>query len=147
MSFEWTGFLWLLLLVPLLVAIYVLAIRRRQKYAVRYASLSLVKDAAGRGPGIRRHIPAALFILGLAAAIVALARPSAHITLPSEQGTVILSMDVSGSMRAQDIKPSRMDAVKGGGAGIRRQAAAARADRDRRVQRDRGPRPAAHHRP
>jgi Ca-activated chloride channel family protein len=112
MSFEWTGFLWLLLLVPILVAAYILAIRRRQKYAVRYASLSLVKDAAGRGPGFRRHVPAALFILGLTAAIVAVARPSAHVILPSEQGTVILSMDVSGSMRAQDIKPSRMDAVK-----------------------------------
>jgi Ca-activated chloride channel homolog len=112
MSFEWTGFLWLLVLIPILVAAYVLAIRRRQKYAVRYASLSLVKDAAGRGPGLRRHIPAALFILGLASAIIAVARPSARVILPSEQGTVILSMDVSGSMRAQDIKPSRMDAVK-----------------------------------
>jgi Ca-activated chloride channel homolog len=112
MSFEWTGFLWLLLLIPILVAVYILAIRRRQKYAVRYASLSLIKDAAGRGPGFRRHIPAALFILGLTSAIIAVARPSAHVLLPSEQGTVILSMDVSGSMRAQDIKPSRMDAVK-----------------------------------
>jgi Ca-activated chloride channel homolog len=112
MSFEWTGFLWLLALVPILVAAYIVAIRKRQKYAVRYASLSLVKDAAGRGPGIRRHIPAVLFFLGLTAALVALARPSARVVLPSEQGTVILSMDVSGSMRAQDIKPSRMDAVK-----------------------------------
>jgi Ca-activated chloride channel family protein len=66
----------------------------------------------GKGPGIRRHVPAALFLLGLAVTLFALARPTATIMLPSEQGTVILSMDVSGSMRAQDIKPSRMDAVK-----------------------------------
>jgi len=112
MSFIWGGLLWLLALVPVLVGLYVLAQRRRQKYALRYASLSLVKDALGKGPGIRRHIPAALFLAGLAVIIFAVARPSATVTLPSEEGTVILSMDVSGSMRATDIKPSRMEAVK-----------------------------------
>jgi Ca-activated chloride channel family protein len=104
--------LWLLALVPILVGAYVLAQRRRQKYALRYASLSLIKEALGRGPGIRRHIPAGLFLAGLTVIIFALARPSATVTLPSEEGTVILSMDVSGSMRATDIKPSRMEAVK-----------------------------------
>lgn len=112
MTFIWGGLLWLLALVPILAGAYVLAQRRRQRYALRYASLSLVKDALGKGPGIRRHIPAALFLLGFAVMIFALARPSAVVMLPSEEGTVILSMDVSGSMRAQDIKPSRMDAVK-----------------------------------
>ena len=112
MNFVWPGILWLLALVPILVGAYVLAQRRRQKYALRYASLSLVKDALGRGPGIRRHIPAVLFLVGLAVIIFALARPSAAVTLPSEEGTVILSMDVSGSMRATDIKPSRIEAVK-----------------------------------
>ena len=112
MNFIWARMLWLLALVPVLVGLYVMAQRRRQKYALRYASLSLVKEALGRGPGIRRHIPAALFIAGLTVIIVALARPSATVNLPSEEGTVILSMDVSGSMRATDIKPSRMDAVK-----------------------------------
>jgi Ca-activated chloride channel family protein len=104
--------LWLLGLVPILVGAYILAQRRRQKYTLRYASLSLVKDALGKGPGIRRHLPAALFLLGLTVIIFALARPSATVTLPSEEGTVILSMDVSGSMRATDVKPSRMEAVK-----------------------------------
>jgi Ca-activated chloride channel homolog len=112
MNFIWGGMLWLLVLVPVLVGLYVLAQRRRQRYALRYASLSLVKDALGKGPGIRRHIPAALFLVGLTVIILALARPSAMVTLPSEEGTVILSMDVSGSMRATDIKPSRMEAVK-----------------------------------
>jgi Ca-activated chloride channel homolog len=112
MSFIWGGMLWLLVLVPVLVGLYVLAQRRRQRYALRYASLSLVKDALGKGPGIRRHIPAGLFLLGMTVIIFALARPSATVMLPSEEGTVILSMDVSGSMRATDIKPSRMEAVK-----------------------------------
>ena len=112
MSFIWARMLWLLGLVPILVGVYVLAQRRRQKYTLRYASLSLVKDALGKGPGIRRHLPAALFILGLTVIIFALARPSATVSLPSEEGTVILSMDVSGSMRATDVKPSRMEAVK-----------------------------------
>jgi len=112
MSFIWGKMLLLLLLVPVIVAAYVLTQRRRQRYALRYASLSLVKDALGKGPGIRRHIPAGLFLAGLAVLIFALARPSATVTLPSEEGTVILSMDVSGSMRATDIKPSRMEAVK-----------------------------------
>jgi len=112
MSFIWGRMLWLLALVPVLVAAYVLAQRRRQRYALRYASLSLVKDALGKGPGIRRHIPAGLFVAGVAVIVFALARPSATVDLPSEEGTVILSMDVSGSMRATDIKPSRMEAVK-----------------------------------
>ncbi len=112
MIFIWARMLLLLILVPFLVAAYVLAQRRRQKYALRYASLSLVKDALGKGPGIRRHIPAGLFLAGMTVIIFALARPSATVTLPSEEGTVILSMDVSGSMRATDIKPSRMEAVK-----------------------------------
>jgi Ca-activated chloride channel family protein len=112
MNFIWGGMLWLLGLIPVLVGLYVLAQRRRQKFALRYASLSLVKDALGKGPGIRRHIPAALFLAALAVIIFALARPSATVDLPAEEGTVMLSMDVSGSMRASDILPSRMEAVK-----------------------------------
>jgi Ca-activated chloride channel family protein len=112
MNFIWGGILWLLVLIPVLIGLYVLAQRRRQKFALRYASLSLVKDALGKRPGIRRHIPAALFLAALGVIIFALARPSATVDLPAEEGTVILSMDVSGSMRATDITPSRMEAVK-----------------------------------
>jgi len=112
MYFLWPLMLWLLLLIPALVVLYILAQRRRQRYALRYASLSLVKDALGRGPGFRRHIPPALFLSGLTVMIVALARPYTLVTLPSQQGTVILTMDVSGSMRADDLKPSRIEAAK-----------------------------------
>jgi len=104
--------LWLLLLVPVVVIGYILVQRRRQKYALRYASLSLVKEALGRGPGIRRHIPAILFLIGLTAMIAALSRPVATVMLPSQQSTVILTLDVSGSMQADDLKPNRMEAAK-----------------------------------
>ncbi len=112
MEFQWVQVLWLLLLVPALIAAYVIAQRRRQQYALRYASLSLVKEALGRGPGIRRHIPPILFLLGLTILILAMARPSATVMLPSQQGTVILTVDVSGSMAATDMKPNRLEAAK-----------------------------------
>jgi Ca-activated chloride channel family protein len=112
MSFLWPDFLWLLLLIPVLIIAYIIAQRRRQKYALRYASLSLVKEALGRGPGWRRHIPPILFLLGLTIMIVAFARPVATVMLPSNQGTIVLSIDVSGSMQAQDMKPNRLEAAK-----------------------------------
>ncbi len=112
MEFQWPVMLWGLFLVPVLIALYVLAQRRRQRYALRYASLSLVREALGRGPGWRRHLPAALFLLGLAAMLFALARPTSVVTLPSQEGTVILTIDVSGSMRADDLKPDRLTAAK-----------------------------------
>jgi len=104
--------LWFLFIVPVLVFCYVLIQRRRQKYALRYASLSLVKVALGHGPGKRRHIPAILFITGVAVMVFALARPNATLILPSQQSTIILAIDISGSMRADDFKPSRMEAAK-----------------------------------
>lgn len=112
MSFIWPSMLLLLVLIPALVAAYILMQGRRRRYAVRYASLSLVKEALGRGPGIRRHIPPALFLLSLTAMIVAFARPQSTVTLPQQQGTVILTIDTSGSMQADDLKPSRMEAAK-----------------------------------
>ncbi len=86
--------------------------RRRRRYAARYASLIAVKDALGRGPGFRRHIPAILFLAGLAVGIFALARPQATVMLPSSRGTIILALDMSGSMRARDVAPSRFEAAK-----------------------------------
>jgi Ca-activated chloride channel family protein len=108
MTFLWPQFLWLLLALPLLVLLYVWLLRRRKALALRYASLSIVKEALGKGPGIRRHIPPVLFLLALAAMLVAAARPFAVVTLPSQQETIILAMDVSGSMRATDVKPNRL---------------------------------------
>jgi Ca-activated chloride channel family protein len=104
--------LWSLVVVPVLIVMYIFAQRRRQRYALRYASLSLVKEALGRGPGIRRHIPPTVFLFSLTVMLVALARPYTQVVVPAEQGTVILAMDVSGSMRADDLKPDRMEAAK-----------------------------------
>jgi Ca-activated chloride channel homolog len=112
MFFQWPTMLWLLLLIPVLLILYILAQLRRQKYALRFASLSLVKDALARGPGFRRHIPPFLFLLALGVVIVALARPIAVVTLPRQEGIVILTFDVSGSMQADDLKPTRMEAAK-----------------------------------
>jgi Ca-activated chloride channel family protein len=109
-KFLWPEFLALLVLVPLLAGLYVWLLRRRKRLAVRYANLSLVKEALGRGPGWRRHVPPALFLLALTALMIAVARPTAVITLPSQHETIILAMDVSGSMRAADVEPNRLTA-------------------------------------
>jgi Ca-activated chloride channel family protein len=102
----------LLILVPVLLAAYILLQRRRRRFALRYASLSLLKEAVGPGPGIRRHIPPALFLASMAVMIVALARPQAEVQVPSFDGTVVLAIDVSGSMTANDLNPNRMEAAK-----------------------------------
>ncbi len=112
MTFLWPHQLWLLLALPLLVFLYVWLLGRKRKMAVRYASLALVKEAMGKGPGWRRHVPPALFLLALAAMLLAAARPVATLTLPSTQQTIILAMDVSGSMRATDVQPNRLVAAQ-----------------------------------
>ena len=112
MYFQWPEFLWLMLAMPLLVLLYLWLLRRKKKMALRYASLSIVKEAMGPGQSVRRHIPPALFLLALAAMLLAAARPMAVITLPSNQQTIILAMDVSGSMRATDVQPSRIVAAQ-----------------------------------
>jgi Ca-activated chloride channel family protein len=112
MSFLWPTSLFFLVAVPVLLGLYIWSQRRRRKYALRYASLSLVKEALGRGPGIRRHIPPALYLLSVAFMLFALARPITVVKVPSQEGTVILAIDVSMSMRATDIKPDRITAAK-----------------------------------
>ena len=112
MKLLWPEALWLLLAAPALVGAYVFLLRRKKKDAIRYASLSLVKAAIGPEQRFRRHFPPLLFLLALVASIVAIARPSAVITLPSEQRTIILAIDVSLSMRAADIEPSRLAAAQ-----------------------------------
>ena len=108
MTFLWPQFLWLLLAIPLLVAVYVWLLGRKKKMALRYASLSIVREAMGRGQSVRRHIPPLLFLLSLAAMLLAASRPFAVVTLPSQNETIILAMDVSGSMRATDVLPNRL---------------------------------------
>ncbi|MGO4394163.1 VWA domain-containing protein [Variovorax sp. M-6] len=112
MTFLWPQFLWLLLAMPLLVLLYLWLIRRKKKLALRYASLSIVREAMSAGQTVRRHIPPLLFLLALGAMLIAAARPMAVVVLPSNQQTIILAMDVSGSMRAADVQPNRLVAAQ-----------------------------------
>ena len=112
MHFLWAQNLWLLLALPVLVGLYLLLLRRKKRMAVRFASLSIVKEAIGTGQQLKRHIPPVLFLLAMAALLLAAARPVAVVTLPSNQQTIILAMDVSGSMRATDVQPNRLVAAQ-----------------------------------
>ena len=111
MSFLWPGLLAMLVAVPALVGVYVWVLRRQKAAALRFASLGLAREAM-RGRPWRRHLPPALFLLGLTIAILAIARPSALLTLPSQQRTIILAIDVSLSMRASDVQPNRLAAAQ-----------------------------------
>jgi Ca-activated chloride channel family protein len=104
--------LWLLLLAPAGVALYVFVLRKKKKEAIRFAHVGLLKEALGKRSTWRRHLPPAMLLLGLVAMIAAVARPAAVITLPSHHETVILAIDVSGSMRADDVKPTRLQAAQ-----------------------------------
>ena len=112
MSFIWPAMLLLLLLIPLCVGLYIMLQQRRRRFAASYGSFGLVQEAAGHGLGLRRHIPPALFLAGLTILLIAVARPQTVVSLPRVEGTVILGFDVSGSMAADDLKPTRMEAAK-----------------------------------
>ena len=112
MTFILPQAMFALLLVPLFAGAYLLMQRRRRRYALRYASVALVRDAVGRGPGLRRHIPPLLFLLALTAGTVALARPQLVVAQRQDRGIVMLSVDVSGSMVADDVKPTRIAALQ-----------------------------------
>src|SRR5512133_1217673 len=113
MSFIWPFMLLFLLIIPLLVMIYLRVQKRRQQAAAHFSGFGYgPAAAAAHGPGMRRHIPSILFLLGLTILIVALARPEMPVSLPRVQGTVILAFDVSGSMAADDLQPTRMEAAK-----------------------------------
>lgn len=112
MTFLWPEMLWLLLAIPALGALYFLLLRRKKKAALRYANLSLIREAMYARSRFRQHLPPLLFLLSLAALLLAVARPAAVVTLPSQQQTIILAMDVSGSMRARDVEPNRLVAAQ-----------------------------------
>jgi Ca-activated chloride channel family protein len=127
MSFMWFDFLGLLLLLPILVAIYVVTMRRRRPSGVRYSSLSLIRDAGPGSSRFRRHLPFALFIVALGALVMAMARPVAIVAVPTDQTSIILTIDVSGSMCSSDIPPSRLEAAEAAAAAfIKNQTASAR---------------------
>jgi Ca-activated chloride channel homolog len=112
MSFIWPVMLFSLLLVPLLVLIYLHLQKRRQQIAARYSSFGLAQSTSGGSRGLRRHIPPAIFLLAFVLLMLALARPQAEVQLPRIEGTVILVFDVSGSMAAEDLHPTRLEAAK-----------------------------------
>lgn len=111
MTFLWPGLLFLLLLIPALIAVYILILRRRRS-GIRFSSLALVRDAIPKQSLWRRHLPFALFLLALAGLIVAFARPVSIVSIPTDQTTIILTVDVSRSMCSTDIKPTRLQAAQ-----------------------------------
>ena len=112
MSFEAPALLLGLLLVPLAAAGYWLLQRRRAAYAVRFTNLSVLAGVAGKRNTWRRHVPAGLMLLALTALCVAFARPTITVKTPDERASVVLVVDVSGSMRATDVRPTRLAAAK-----------------------------------
>ena len=108
MTFHWPNALWALLVLPVLVALYFWLLNRRRKTTVRLASVAVARLAVGKGPGWRRHIPPLIMLLAVGVLLFAAARPMAVITLPLSERTIMLAMDVSGSMRAEDVKPNRL---------------------------------------
>ena len=101
-----------LLLIPIAIGFYLWAQRRRSKYAVRFTNLALLSNLAPKRPSWRRHLPPVLYLGAIAALLIGLARPTMIVPVPREDATVILTMDVSGSMRATDVSPTRLDAAR-----------------------------------
>ncbi len=112
MSFEAPLLLLGLLVVPLAAAAYWLLQRRSSRYAIRYPNLEVLAGVAGARSTWKRHLPAALMLLALAGLAVAFARPTITVQAPDERASVVLVVDISGSMRAQDVQPTRLAAAK-----------------------------------
>ena len=112
MSFQWPELLWGLAVLPLLALYYAWLQRRRKRLALKYANLSLVREAMARGAGWRRHVPPLLLLIAIALMVVATARPEGEMLLPTRQETIILAIDVSGSMKATDVLPTRLAAAQ-----------------------------------
>ena len=112
MTFFWPHALWLLVLLPALVGAYLLLLRRSVAASVRYPDLRTLREAMGPAEQLRRHAPPLILWLGLAALLLAVARPAAVMIAPSERGTVVLAIDVSLSMAATDVAPTRLAAAQ-----------------------------------
>jgi Ca-activated chloride channel family protein len=112
MSFEWPYALVALLIVPIALAVYVYAQRRPSRYALAYPNLGVLASVVERSGAWRRWVPPALFLLALTSLGIALARPNVNITVQREQATIVLAIDSSGSMRAEDVVPTRMGAAQ-----------------------------------
>ncbi len=112
MKFYWGWSLLLLILLPVLVGLYILILRRRRKFAVRYSSLSLIRQALPRYSRLRRHLPFAFSLLAVASLALAAARPYAEVQVPLSRTTIILALDVSRSMCATDVAPNRLSVAQ-----------------------------------
>jgi Ca-activated chloride channel family protein len=115
MHFLSPAYLWLLALVAALLAMYVVAQVRRKRFVTRFSNVELLGSVAPRRPGWRRHLTFALLLAGLAVLSVGVARPSAAVKVPREKATVMLDIDVSLSMEATDVLPSRIATAKDAG--------------------------------
>jgi len=111
MTFLWPTALVALILLPVLAGVYVLMQRRRHAYALRFTNLNLLREVATRQPGVRRHIPTVLFLLGMTALLISLARPAMVLATPRAESDIVLVLDVSGSMAAADLQPTRLGAA------------------------------------
>jgi Ca-activated chloride channel homolog len=109
-KYLWPHLLWLLLSIPAFVVVYWWLIKRKKRNAIAFGDFALLRAAAGSSIGWRRHIPPALFLGALSLMLFALSRPTAVVTLPNQNQTIMMAMDVSGSMRAKDIEPNRLAA-------------------------------------
>lgn len=112
MTFEWPVVLWGLAAVPLVALVYRRLLARRPRRAVLVPNVELLTQAASYRSRWRRWVPTALYLLALAAIVAGLARPVAPLPVPASQGVVVLSMDVSRSMLAEDMSPNRIEAAK-----------------------------------
>jgi Ca-activated chloride channel family protein len=112
MSFEHPLVLVALVALPLLAAAWLALERRRSAQAARFATPALVPNLVGRGPGRRRTIPLALFLVAIAFIVAGAAKPHAQFSVPRKEATIILAVDVSRSMTAQDVRPTRLAAAK-----------------------------------
>jgi Ca-activated chloride channel family protein len=112
MDFQWPLLLALFLVLPLVVAAYVWRQKRRPPSGVRFSSLSLVHEAAPGSSRVRRHLPFVLLIVASGGFVFAMARPIVVLAVPTNQTTIILTLDVSGSMCSTDILPSRLEAAE-----------------------------------
>ena len=112
MSFQWPLLLLTLLLLPLVLGLFLALERRRARYAVRFTNLEVLAEVVSRSGRWRRYLPAALFLLALAAALTALARPHARVMSARENASIVLAIDSSGSMFADDVAPTRLGAAQ-----------------------------------
>ncbi|MBV8079882.1 MAG: VWA domain-containing protein [Actinobacteria bacterium] len=111
MSFASPIFLVTLAIVPLTLIYLYVQQRRKARYAIAFTNLDVLASVVKEHRSWRRWVPVALLLLALATAATAVARPRAHLTVPEQNATIVLVVDVSGSMRANDVKPSRLDAA------------------------------------